>query len=475
MLLQFNMTVNIMHKIIAMTAVLLMIALLLPLCSCRNASSEDENVNNVKTLTYEKSDAVIYNPLIGFASEADYTKSVGENTLVYIEVLWKNIEPQEGVYDFSELEKINNLEKWRAEGKHAVLRFMCDKPSTESHMDIPEWLYKKTKDGTFYQYDASHAGYSPDYNNTAFIEAHEKAIAALGAHFSNDTFVSYVELGSLGHWGEWHVNYESGIVRIPKADVREKYVTPYIKAFPNAKFLMRRPFNTAAEHGFGLFDDTAGNPTATSEWLKWIIRGGDYAQAEEKNALTPMIDAWKTAPIGGEFNSDIAMSEMLTTSLSTTLSLLNESHTSFLGPNFPNGLSKENGEGCEDGIEAVQKNLGYRLYVEKAAFEEGEDSTTIDLTWNNSGIAPIYWDWDVYLYFYDNDKHCTGKYPVDIRLTDILPNTSVNSKTNVSAQYLQNVSYVALGIEDPLTKKPAVQLAMKAEQIDKTVVLWTQN
>ena len=129
---------------------------------------------------YTASDAVLYNPLMGFAPEADYEEAVGEHTLVYLEVLWKEIEPEEGAYDFTSLEERNLLSRWREEGKHVVLRFICDKPSEEVHMDIPQWLYDKTGDGTFYAYDETHQGYSPDYNNPVFIEAHRKVIAALG-------------------------------------------------------------------------------------------------------------------------------------------------------------------------------------------------------------------------------------------------------------------------------------------------------
>ena len=427
-----------------------------------------------KKLTYTQSAAPLYNPLMGFAAEADYKKAVGENTLVYIEVLWRDVEPEEGVYDFAGLEEKNNLAEWRGLGKHAVLRFMCDKPSKEAHRDIPDWLYEKTKDGTDYAYDGSHKGYSPDYSNQTFIDAHKKVIEALGGHFGRDTFVSFVELGSLGHWGEWHVNYESGIVRMPKEAVREQYVTPYLDAFPKAKLLMRRPFNTAAAHGFGLYDDTAGNPAATADWLDWIQNGGDYAQAEEDDALSPMPEAWKTAPMGGEFNSDLAMKEMLTGGLNTTLCLLKQSHTTFLGPNFPTATSADNGQGCEAGIEAVRYTLGYRLWIEQAAYLEPAEGQagSLALTWTNSGVAPMYWDWPVYLYFFDADKNLLGRLPVEVQTTKILPDEKVVSTTvlpdnNLTAQN----AYICLGIEDPMTGKPAVTLAMDAESIDGTTVL----
>ncbi len=486
------MTVNIMHKQRhcgrglkgRRVFCLLLPALLLFLAGCngtqqRPEETEEEGAASAETAvyTYEASREAFYNPLIGFAPEADYEEAVGENTLVYLGILWKDIEPEEGVYDFSVVEENNHLKQWREEGKHVVLRFQCDKPSGEEHMDIPQWLYEKTGDGTFYAYYSSHKGYSPDYSNPAFIEAHARAIEALGAYFGQDSFVSYVELGSLGHWGEWHVNYESGIVRMPKEEVREQYVQPYLSAFPNAKILMRRPFNTAAKYGFGLYDDTAGNPEATADWLDWIQNGGDYSQAEEENALSPMPDAWKTAPIGGEFNSDIPMPDMLTSGLDTTLSLLEQSHTSFLGPYCPTGLTEENGLGCEEGIDAARKKLGYRFRVESASVEELPETSSyqVSLTWQNDGIAPMYWDWEVYLYFYDEEQTLLGRWPVEVNTTKLLPGETVISETEVPADLMERGIYVALGIEDPMTGQPSVHLAMETETIGLTHVLWERS
>ena len=320
-------------------------------------------------------------------------------------------------------------------------------------------------------YDISYGkGYSPNYANRVFIEAHAKAIAALGKRFGQDTFFSYVELGSLGHWGEWHVKYDAGIPRMPKEAVREQYVTPYLQAFPNAKILMRRPFRTALKYGFGLYDDTAGNPESTEIWMKWIRNGGDYSQAEEEDALSPMPDAWQNAPIGGEFNSDLTMQEMLGTGLSTTLSLLQQSHTTFLGPKFPNALSEENGKGCEAGIDAVRKTLGYRLRIERANYQG--DTNEIVLYWCNDGVAPMYWDWPVYLYFYDSSRSMIFKLPVDMKMTKVLPGETVVSRTVVMHELASRAQIVTLGIVDPMTEAPAVQLAMEAETIGNTTVLW---
>lgn len=272
--------------------------------------SGGEPASLLASKAFAKSGEILKNPVMGFAPEADYLEAAADNTLVYVDVSWRELEPSEGVFAFEAIEKANHLDEWRAAGKHVVFRFVCDLPGDEPHRDIPDWLYEKTKDGK--DYDISYGkGYSPNYANRVFIEAHAKAIAALGKRFGQDTFFSYVELGSLGHWGEWHVKYEDGLPRMPGEAVRRQYIAPYLTAFPHAKILMRRPFVDAKKENFGLFNDMAGDRESTEEWLDWIANGGDYAQAGETDALVAMPSVWETAPVGGEFTSRYSFAELL--------------------------------------------------------------------------------------------------------------------------------------------------------------------
>ena len=49
---------------------------------------------------------------------------------------------------------------------------------------------------------------------------YKRQVNALGEHFGRDGLVSYIELGSLGHWGEWHVNISAGIQSLPEESVK---------------------------------------------------------------------------------------------------------------------------------------------------------------------------------------------------------------------------------------------------------------
>ena len=451
-------------KALFLTAVIVFIAAVCSSCTPKSFSQD-----KVYEYTYSETDQVLYNPLMGFVPEGDYEDIVGDNTLVYINILWSEAEPEEGAYDFDAIAEKNNIERWKSEGKHAMIRVMCDKPSSEKHMDIPEWLYDKTGDGVFYNYDGK-MGYSPDYNNNILIEAHAKLIYKLGEYFGDDGFVAFVELGSLGHYGEWHVAYDEGILRIPSADIREYYITPYIDAFPDAEILMRRPFNTAKDHGFGLYNDMAGHPESTADWLDWIQNGGDYNQALEKDALSPMPDAWKLSPVGGEFTSSLTYTEMLGDGLERTIKLLRDSHTTFLGPNFPTATREETGKGYEDSISEILKNIGYRFHVSKAGISPSSHTgmSFVEFTLTNLGCAPIYRDFPVCIFLLDSNDSIQQEYEIDYKLSSLLPEESVTLKTEISG--VEGMK-ICLGIKDPMTGTAAVSFATDAPTVGTMLVL----
>ncbi len=421
------------------------------------------------TKEYEPSEESFGNPLMGYAPCAWNTEVRDDVSLLYMDITWAELEPEEGQYNWEGIENENQLDRWRKEGKHIVLRFVCDVPGTEKHMDIPEWLYEKTDHaGTWYDVEFG-KGFAPDYNNEQFIAYHRKAVEAMGEHLGQDGLISYIELGSLGHWGEWHVNYSAGIQRLPLEDVREQYVAPWTEAFPDAMLLMRRPFSHAAKYGTGLYNDMTGEPSETAAWLNEIQNGGDLSQTDEKNALVSMIDFWKTAPVGGEFTSSLSMEEMLDTSLSQTVQLIRDSHTTFLGPNAANAKFQE-------GYETVLKNMGYRLWISEASLSRSLTGTKLELTWENDGAAPFYKDWPVWIYITDEDGNTVEKKQIELALSSVLPGESIKTATMLETRKLLKLAgenyNISIGVEDPMTGETGMRFAMQCEYKDGQNFLW---
>ena len=418
---------------------------------------------------YKESQAAFGNPLMGYAPSAWYNEVSEDISLLYMDITWVELEPEEGVYNWASIDEENQISRWRKEGKHLVLRFVCDIPSDEEHMDIPEWLYEKSgKAGKCYDGEYG-KGFAPDYNNPTIISCHEQAVKALGEHFGQDGLISYVELGSLGHWGEWHVNYSEGIQRIPREAVRDKYILPWTEAFPDARILMRRPFASAEKYGFGLYNDMTGQPEATQSWLGWINNGGEYDQTGEKNVIVPMNDFWKTAPSGGEFTSSLSMEEMLDTNLSGTVEMIREAHTTFLGPKIPD-------ENYVDGYKEVLKNMGYRLWISMAELKNTAKGSRLKLTWENSGVAPMYKEWPVYVYIEDESGKLVEKSRISIKISSLLPGEKATTLTALETERLNSLlekGYrLSVGIEDPMTELPCVRFAMEALYQEGKNYLW---
>ena len=418
---------------------------------------------------YKESQAAFGNPLMGYAPSAWYNEVSEDISLLYMDITWAELEPEEGVYNWASIDEENQISRWRKEGKHLVFRFVCDIPGEEAHMDIPEWLYEKSgKAGKWYDGEYG-KGFAPDYNNPTIISCHEQAVKALGEHFGQDGLISYVELGSLGHWGEWHVNYSEGIQRIPREAVRDKYILPWTEAFPDARILMRRPFASAEKYGFGLYNDMTGQPEATQSWLGWINNGGEYDQTGEKNVIVPMKDFWKTAPSGGEFTSSLSMEEMLDTNLSGTVEMIREAHTTFLGPKIPD-------ENYVDGYKEVLKNMGYRLWVSMAELKNTAKGSRLKLTWENSGVAPMYKEWPVYVYIEDESGKLVEKSRISIKISSLLPGEKATTLTALETERLNSLlekGYrLSVGIEDPMTELPCVRFAMEALYQEGKNYLW---
>ena len=159
------------------------------------------------------------------------------------------------------------------------MRIYSDYPGVNKHYDIPAWLYKEINgDGSYYTIDSELFGFSPNYNNQVFIENHKNLIEKLAQRYNNDSFISFIQLGSLGHWGEWHTEYANTSSKskyFPAEDVANQYVQHYINYFPNKKLLMRYPRTIAKTKNLGLYNDMFGNKEYTDDYINSIKNGTD--------------------------------------------------------------------------------------------------------------------------------------------------------------------------------------------------------
>ncbi len=414
--------------------------------------------------TIPASDKPVTNPMKGLAAWGENYRQDPYVAFAYVPVYWNELEPRQGEYDFSALEERCHFAQWRADGVRLILRLVPDTPTEERHMDIPQWLYD-AMDGAGTWYDGDYGqGFSPDYENEAFRQAHRALIAALGERYADDPQVAFIELGSLGHWGEWHVDMGAGIAPFPTQEITDGYVQDYLAVFSPDRLLLRRPYAIGRDQRLGLYNDSFGLPDSHREWLSWIADG--YQSDQNGERLPGMPEFWRSAPSGGEFSPQQEDSWYFSaTQFPTTLSLLEQSHSTFLGPNAPAYGELSGTE--EDNLRTLLAEMGYTLGVRSCKIWRTAFSTTLqaELTWENTGLAPLYADWSIALELRDETGQTVWSGQAAASFPEWGPGRHTLTLSLPDAGALPKGNYsLWMGIVDPLTGVPGVALQMETEQ-----------
>lgn len=402
------------------------------------------------------------NPLKGFMAWGENYRRDPLVAFAYIPVYWDELEPQPGQYDFAALEERCHFARWRADGVRLVLRLVLDTPGEQARLGLPQWLYDEMEGaGTWYDGDYGQ-GFSPDYTSPVLQAAHRRLLAALGARYADDPQVAFVELGSLGHWGEWHVDTDAGIEPFPPQSVTDGYVQDYLDVFDAHTLLVRRPCALARDRGLGLYNDSFGLPDSHNEWLDWIENG--YTSDQSGEWMPGMPDFWYRAPSGGEFSPRQESGWYFSAGqFSTTLDLLRRSHSTFLGPNAPQ--SGELTGTAADNLQTFVAEMGYTLGVRGCRVLRGVLSGKLEaeLTWQNTGLAPLYGDWPIALQLRDTGGHTVWSGQAAGSFSRWGPGTHVLRVPLEDTARLPAGDYTLwVGIVDPLTGRPGVALQMEA-------------
>lgn len=408
----------------------------------------------------------VSNPMKGFVAWGENYRQDEWVSFAYVPMYWSLLEPEEGVYDFEALEERCCFEQWKEDNVRLILRVVADSPSDEKHMDIPQWLYDKM-DGAGDWYDCDYGkGFSPDYRNSKFQEAHKRLIQALTKRYKDNQQAAFIQLGSLGHWGEWHVNTEAGIERFPYQSLTDQYVQDYLDCFEASRLLLRRPYEIGAREGMGLYNDSFGALDSHTLWLSWISDG--YVSDQNQEELSGMPEFWKKAPSGGEFATSHEKDWYFEEGqFETTMELLRQSHTTFLGPNAPE-YEEFSGE-VKAAAETFLQNMGYCLGIRECTVKRQLFSKRMEaeLVWENTGIAPLYGDWPIYLELRNESGETVWSQSYESSLSSWLPGEHAFSCELNGTEKLGRGTYrLYAGIVDPWLGTTAVKLDMEGEETE---------
>jgi hypothetical protein len=401
--------------------------------------------NNHKELL--EIDDVLPNPFKGFAPWIGNENPIYDTKLQEATFAWRDLEPEEGVYDWAYLEKDwGNVDET---GKLVGFRVAAAIPGEPDHIDIPEWLVNKGVEMRPYFID-NKSGLAPDWDDSTFLDAHHNFIIALGNRYDNDTRVAWIDIGSYGFWGEWHVWMNESLAGTDATKL--SILEDYFEAFPEKAKVIAFDDSFAlhyvVELGGGIRNDCLG----TREENDWYLQSvGDLNET-----------VWKTAIITGEFcGGEWGAIHGTNERFELNYKFIEETHWSFIGP--AGGAIEPQSEQHRENLDKLHKKLGYRFLLREVNHEEEinkKDTLKITIKVENKGVAPFYFDWPMVLYLIDSEGNTALQKELNVDIREWLPGTHiVTVNLKIPDNTPVNIYNVKLAIHDPIKDKPGVMFA----------------
>lgn len=408
-------------------------------------------------------DDVLYNPGMGWTTMRAFDGDVPgypKSTVAYFRWYWSDISPREGEFNWDIIDR--TLETAKERGQTVAIRIM---PANGGD-DVPRWYKELGAKGFSYIPEANVATgkkcWMPDHNDPLYLKHMTEMVVECGKRYDGHPQLDHVDIGSVGHWGEWHFAFVKPNP-VVKPKIRRALVDIYLDNFKKTPLVMliggRDELKYAVEQGCGWRADCLGD---LGYWGESFNHMRDrYQQSLDAAGAN---DAWKKGIVAFEscgvmqkwtdmgYDVEFIFDE----ALRWHCSVLNDK-SSALPPRWWGAA------------ERFMKRMGYRFVLKSLTHKleaEAGKRLVVDTEWENLGVAPAYRGYQVAVEL----RPVGGRGRPDnvvrhINRTDIrkwLPGRhelSVNMpvpKGTPAGRY-----HLALAMLDPFSKEPAVQLAIE--------------
>jgi hypothetical protein len=318
---------------------------------------------------------------------------------IYLRLAWSYIQPEEGRYNWEVIDSIIN--RWVQWGHTISFRITCKE--TDMVYATPEWVRKAGAKGKFIEHpDLDLKAWAPDYGDPVFLKKLENFHKAFAARYDGKPWIEYIDIGSIGEWGEGHTAF-SGWNDIPPYVVK-KHIDMYKRCYKKSvliisdDFIGQRDTDDGSDYeiyryciasGLGFRDDS-GNV----EWYKKLGFGPSCIRTPEIFSKV-----YKTIPVVLESDhyGDASENGMWGNG-SGFEKAIRETHASIIGFHYyPREWLKENYN-----LACHLANLCGYWYFPKFALmpdtiRKSSTRNYVRLTWENHGVAPACKQFRVYI------------------------------------------------------------------------------
>ncbi len=306
-------------------------------------------------------------------------------TVAYLRLAWSFLEPQEGVYNWSVLDSV--IQRYRRMNIRYAFRFTAFEGNDNTD-GVPKWLRDAGCPG-FMAEPYGKKYWEVDYSAPLFLEKLENFLAAFSKRYASDPYLEFVDIGTIGIWGEGHPcakKYDVSVL-IKHIDLHKKY-------FPK-KYL-------AANDDFCMWFKKPGMKEVNDpEVMRMLLDKGLALRDDSLNVFKdPKFHYnaemagyfWRSSPVILEMGHYEHAKKVGAWDDTRYLKAIREYHGSYASIHGnPIVFLKEN----KEQIAKINLILGYRFQLIGAQWKKTvkrSDCLEIDSEWTNAGVARCFSD-----------------------------------------------------------------------------------
>lgn len=141
----------------------------------------------------------------GMYSKPGDTDPLPGTSVVYLRVLWSDLEPKEGEFNWDIFDSV--AQNWIKAGKRLAFRVICCNQTVNA---TPDWVREAGCKGLWfppiYKDIPSAERWEPTYDDPVFLEKLTNFLKAFAARYDGHPAVEFVDVGSFGLFGEGHTS-----------------------------------------------------------------------------------------------------------------------------------------------------------------------------------------------------------------------------------------------------------------------------
>ncbi|MFW5831876.1 MAG: hypothetical protein ACOCVA_06470 [Prolixibacteraceae bacterium] len=333
---------------------------------------------------------------------------------IYLRLAWSYLDPEEKKFDWSLID--NAIDKYVPKGYGVSFRVTCkerrgvEEGGVNQKIDgviyaTPKWVRDAGAKGVEVVSKGGALTWSPDWDDPVFLEKLDNFHRVFSERYCNEPWVRYVDIGSIGDYGEGHTNPSTKIP--PTVEEIKANIDVYLKNYKNTQlvvadgwFFWNKPENEAqelydyaVERGISVRDDSP-----MVEW--WLNKNFDTWSISHPHFYDPL---YKEKPIVFELqhygnvkadgnwlgkNGSEIIPEYNVSGAEIFRNALKIMHTTYIGYH---GYVEEFLTDNPDLAEELLNLCGYWYFPKSVHIAEfDDDNLSFEIEWLNKGVAPAY-------------------------------------------------------------------------------------